>query len=431
MATTRTTRKCPWCGESVRLAHAPIVATNVEGTRRETDVAGGTLGGGEFSFDEEFTFESWDDLDAPEQPEGELAAADSPADLTAPVSGAAVLGYAGELPIVAPPQLSPDSDGGLLSRMLPGKLVPVSERADARDLPARACTNCHHPLPADVDDREVLILSVLGINRAGKTYLLATGLNEALQHGALAPAGIESFTADEPTANRFHRDYYLPVFRRRNRLDPTQDPAEGESVEPLIFRFEIEGRRYILALHDLAGEAVSEPARRAVIAPFVRHSDAIVYVVDPLEIDAVRTKLPFDQVTVDWRGWSQLDVLRGCIETLGPAASTTPVSVVLTKSDLIGLAEGERFRFAKPAPEEGWLEDQFAVDVEVRGLFRRWGAPQFEEATNRAARGFFHAVSAFGAAPTDPSAPGVLSPIRTADPLGTLIRLIAEARGRK
>lgn len=428
MATTRTTRKCPWCGELVRLAHAPIVATNVEGERHEAHVAGGSLGGGEFSFDEDFTFDGTDDdfdetVEAPDEPDD----LEPLLPLTRPVSGARALGRAGELPIVARPQLDP-ADNGLRARLLPQRLVPVGERADARDLPARACTSCHHALPADVDDREVLILSVLGINRAGKTYLLATGLNEALQHKALDAAGISDFRADEPTANRFHRDYYLPVFRKRNRLDPTQDPADGESVEPLMFRFDVDGRPFLLAMHDLAGEAICEPARRAVIAPFVRHSDAIVYVVDPLEIDAVRNQLPFEQVTVDWRGWSQLDVLRGCIETLDSGAAGTPVSVVLTKSDLIGLAEGERFRFAKPAPDESWLEDQYAVDKEVRALLERWGAGQFEEAANRAARGFFHAVSAFGAPPADPSTPGVLSPVRTADPFGTLIRLIAESR---
>lgn len=431
MATTRTTRKCPWCGSSVRLATAPIVATNVEGSRPD-DASGGTitgLGGGEFSYDDDFTIGGEDitdefaDDEEPAEPEVVVPRA-------VPVSGATPLGYAGELPIVAAPQVDPVAEG-FLQRRVAKRLVPVSEQTDPRDLPARACTTCHRPLPLDVDDREVIILAVLGINRAGKTYLLATALTEALQHDALAPAGITGFTAEEATANRFHRDYYLPVFRKRSRLDPTQDPAEGDSVEPLIFRFEVDGRPFLLALHDLAGEAVAEPRRRAVVAPFIRHSDGIVFVVDPLEIEAVRTQLPFEQVTVDWRGWSQLDVLRASIDTLAGDASKVPVSIVITKSDLVGLAEQERFAFAKPAPADGWLDDQFKVDREVRGLMRGWGAAQFEEATRHAARGFFHAVSAFGAPPADPTVPGVVSPVRVADPFGTLIRLIAEARAPK
>ena len=431
MATTHTTRKCPWCGGQVRLAHAPIVATNVEGSQQDGEFSGSSLGGGEFALDEDFTIGDYDEADdlgpeADEVPELEVEL-----ERPLPVSGAPVLGYAGELPIVAPPQIDPEVDGGILRRLRSRKLTPIVDVADARDLPARACTHCHRPLPADVDDREVLIISVLGINRAGKTYLLATGLNAALQHDALVPAGITDFVADENTANRIHRDYYLPVFRTRSRLDATQDPAEGDSIEPMIFRFEVDGTSYLLALHDLAGEAVSEPRRRAVIAPFVRHSDAIVFVVDPLEIEAVRSKLPFEQITVDWRGWRQVDVMRACVDALGAEAPTTPVSVVLTKSDLISLAEGERFRFAKPAPEQDWLEDQFAVDREVRGLLKSWGAGHFEQTANRASRGMFHAVSAFGSAPSDPSAPGVVHPVRVADPLGTLIRLISEARSRR
>lgn len=431
MATTRTTRKCPWCGAGVRLALAPVVATNVEGSRRDDDGLGGAiggLGGGEFSYDDDFVIGGDDEEELAEQ--ADTTEAEPVVQRAVPVSGATPLGYAGELPIVAAPQVDATTET-FLQRRVAKRLLPVAEQADARDLPARACTSCHRPLPTDVDDREVLILAVLGINRAGKTYLLATALTEALQHGGLDPAGITGFTAEETTANRFHRDYYLPVFRKRNRLDPTQDPAEGDSVEPLIFRFEIDGRPFLLALHDLAGEAVAEPRRRAVVAPFIRHADGIVFVVDPLEIETVRTQLPFEQVTVDWRGWSQLDVLRASIDTLEGDASKVPVSVVITKSDLVGLAEQERFGFAKPAPSEGWLEDQFAVDREVRALMRSWGAGQFEDATKSAARGFFHAVSAFGAPPADPSVPGVVSPVRVADPFGTLLRLIAEARNPK
>jgi hypothetical protein len=429
VATTRTARKCPWCGTGVRLALAPIVATNVEGSRHDDESGAiGGLGGGEFSYDDDFTF-GLDDLEEDVLEESE-AEPEPVLQRPVPVSGATPLGYAGELPIVAGPQVDAATES-FVQRRMAKRLLPVADQADPRDLPARACTSCHRPLPADVDDREVLILAVLGINRAGKTYLLATALTEALQNGALEPAGITGFTAEESTANRFHRDYYLPVFRKRNRLDPTQDPAEGDSVEPLIFRFEVDGRPFLLALHDLAGEAVAEPRRRAVVAPFIRHADGIVFVVDPLEIETVRTQLPFEQVTVDWRGWSQLDVLRASIDTLAGDASKTPVSVVLTKSDLVGLAEQERFGFAKPAPADGWLEDQFAIDREVRALMRSWGAGQFEDATKAAARGFFHAVSAFGAPPADPSVPGVVSPVRVADPFGTLIRLIAEARAPK
>ncbi|MFT4261831.1 MAG: hypothetical protein QM572_00470 [Nocardioides sp.] len=427
--TTRTTRKCPWCGSTVRLAYAPIVATNLQGVRGDGTRAVSGLAGGEFGFDDDFAIGG----ETPGAAVPEAADPTKPAVLEAPpalpLSGAEVLGRAGDLPIVAPPQVAPGSDTGFFARRITRRLIPVAARADARDLPARACTTCHHPMPFDSDECEVLVIAVLGINRAGKTYLLATALSEALQNGALEVAGITGFRADEGTGNRVHRDYYLPVFRRRNRLDPTLDPAEGDAVEPLVFRFEVDGQSYLLALHDLAGEAIAEPRRRAVVAPFVRHADAILFVVDPLEIESVRTALPFEQITVDWRGWSQLDVLQGVIQALGEAAASTPVSVVLTKSDLIGLADGRRHLFDEPATGD-WLEDQFAVDQEVRALLAEWGVPQFAHAVDRADRGFFHAVSAFGAAPTNPSAPGVVRPLRVTDPFGTLIRLLSEARSR-
>lgn len=428
MATTLTTRKCPWCGEVVRLAHAPIVATNVEGAGGGIAGSGiGGLGGGEFDFDDDFVIGG--------EEQGAVALEAKPVgqpdqEKPLPVSGAKVLGYAGKLPIVAAPPRDPAETGWMRDRVGRRRLRPVTDLADARDLPARACTSCDHPLPTDIDDRVVLIISVLGINRAGKTYLMATGLSDALQNNALEAAGIRGFAADEGTGNRFHRDYFLPVFRKRHRLDPTQDLAAGDVAEPLVFRFEYDGVPYLLALHDLAGEAIAEPKRRAVVAPFIRHSDAILFAVDPLEIEAVRSRLPFEQVTVDWRGWSQVDVLRACIDSLGAAAATTPVSVVLTKSDLIGLAEKRRFGFDRPAPAEGWIEDQFAVDREVRTLLQEWNAPHFEEAASRAMRGFFHAASAFGDAPEDPNTPGILDPVRAADPFGSLIRLITEARSQ-
>jgi hypothetical protein len=436
VATTQTMRTCPWCGSSVRLAHCPVVATNLAGADGSGLSGGGSLdamasglGGGEFSLGELGGGELGIGV-APAMEEVTAPAAAAAAERPVPVSGARVLGYAGEWPIVAAPQLDPARSSAFVD-MFRRALKPIATQADPRDVPARACVACHHPLPTDIDDRDVIIISVLGINRAGKTYLLATALAEALHRGALQAAGVTGFSADEATSGRFHRDYYLPVFRLRHRLDQTQDPADGDAVEPLIFRFEVGGTPYILALHDLAGEAIADHRRRAVVAPFVRHSDALLFVVDPLEIEELRRALPVEQVTVDWRSWEQADVLRGCIDTLGDRAPSVPVSVVVTKSDLVSLAEDRQFAFSKDADGTDWAADQEKVDQEVRQLLRQRGAGGFEDAAGRAGRGYFHAVSAFGEAPSSPASPGVVHPVRVAEPFGMLIRLVAEARSRR
>ena len=44
----------------------------------------------------------------------------------------------------------------------PRPVPPVSAVANSQDMPARACLNCEHPLPVDIDDRRIVTIAVLG-----------------------------------------------------------------------------------------------------------------------------------------------------------------------------------------------------------------------------------------------------------------------------
>jgi hypothetical protein len=280
-------------------------------------------------------------------------------------------------------------------------------------------------LPTDIDDTPVIIVSIVGINRAGKTYFLATALQQALREGALEVAQISDFSADEDTSQKFHREYYKKAFRGQETLAGTDQRTD--IAEPLIFRFhDSHVQRFLLAMHDIAGEDISDQRRRAAVAPFIRHADGLIFVVDPLEIDTFRHKLPRGQV-IGYRDWHQPDVLRACMDTVDPNRGAIPVNVVITKSDLITLVEGQSFTFSTPtAAGENWWAEQPLIDKEVRAILRQWGATEFESVWDQMNHGNFHAVSALGRPPLDANNPVIVKPLRCSDALATMLAVITD-----
>lgn len=176
------------------------------------------------------------------------------------------------------PQQTPRRFGRIRIPDLPSPVELVGDSTAARARPARACPICRHPLPAGIDVRDPMSISLVGHSGASKTTTLVA-LFELVRRHSPALIGFEEFMPTETTAQRFHtvmRDYRATggnvELTPTNKLHPPMEflAAPGRANQPINILF-----------HDVAGEQLTDMERRLETAPAVLWSDLVIYFYNP------------------------------------------------------------------------------------------------------------------------------------------------------
>jgi hypothetical protein len=423
--TLATVRRCPYCGSSIELGACPIVATNFENF--------------EFLTAEDF------DLD-----EIKLPSKTVPLRFLPKTNWPVVA----EPPRERPPE--PVSERPRRSKLEEAfgsvtatvsldevELPPlIGHGAFREDVPARACSECEFPLPQSIDLRPALVVAVVGVNRVGKTHLLAASLTEAYRRRGLATIGCSEFVPDDSTSRRFLEDYFVPLFRHGQVLDATPPEDQEVRFRPLVFDVTLpDTPPFALVMHDIAGEVLGDHRKREQLATYLRGARGIIFVVDPRDIDDLRDGLP------DWilesnelGSWDQGALLAACVKPGGilDGRAPPPVAVTIAKSDLLPMACSESFGFLSPAPTPE-TRAEFDARIhrssqEVEEFLERHGAhnilgPAREHNQRLRASGnsrvTYHAVSALGSAPDiDEQLTDKVRPINCLDPLAVILAQI-------
>jgi hypothetical protein len=421
MPSRKTRRRCPYCSEKIELGQCPIVATNIE-----------ELAGLEESLD-------------PVRP-ADLDEVTLPS-RTPPLWRLKKTGW----PVLAKPPNDDDGRGrngerSILGRALggggeDGGIAPLdSGKLPREDVPARACPICEHPLPLSIDTRESHVLAVVGVNRVGKTYLLATSLLEALRRGGLdSRLGCTEFATDDRTDANFLRDYLTPL-RTGVPLERTQAEGREERAEPLVFGVTLPSSKpFSLAVHDVAGEVLGNHKRRAKSATYLHGARGIVFVIDPRDIDDLRAAIPPPLIEGEEElGWDQGSLLSTCLSDDGLLAGAPPIPVVIAiaKADLIPQATGEAHGFLQPGPKNEGPEAFYARirdnSREVEDFLERFDAlhilrPAREyrrrlDSAGGSASITFQAFSALGKPLSHLEGPSSKAqPVNCIDPLATIL----------
>ena len=429
MATLNTRRRCPYCGASIKLGDCPIVATSFSGV--------------EFRDATEFTLD-----------EIELPSGGQPLDLL-PRSGWPVVARAPRerevAPVAAPTRrrsrLEEAFGGGTATATVEEDpaLPPLHDEVVRReDVPARACPECEFPLPQSIDDRPAVVVAVVGVNRVGKTHLLATSLTQAYRQRGLAAIGCTEFVPDDATGTRFMTEYHHPLFRRGELLEATAAEDEEARFRPLVFDVTVDGVAFSLILHDIAGEVLGDHRKRAHAAAYLRGARGIIFVVDPRDIDDLRDGFPGWVLENNELGWDQGALLSACLRGKGDASlrKPVPVAVTIAKADLLPDACGEPVDFLDPAPHgegrEAMVTRIRQSSQAVAGFLERYGAHNvlgparaYEDrlrAANADARVTYHAVSALGSSPDpDERLTERVKPLNCLDPLAAILMQLTAA----
>ncbi|GAA4241892.1 hypothetical protein GCM10022254_72560 [Actinomadura meridiana] len=321
-------------------------------------------------------------------------------------------------------------------------------RADCPDcgLPTgnRACPDCHNPLPSAYCDSPGRIVALVGAKNAGKSTYIAVLLHELMNRvGTELDASLVA--CDDRTIERYKRDFARPLLEER-RLLPTTTSATTGPREPLVYlltrtrhgRF-ARGRfartrndSLALVLFDTAGEDLRSREVTDLHLRYLEAADAIIFLVDPLELPGARTgvrdAVPAPHGAGDDPDSEPLNIIARVTDTLRQRHGTrpgeplpVPVAVALTKIDVLrpGLLDQSALHRSRSGVGVLDLDDRDAVNEQVRALLHDWQAGQLDTYLGQQyADHALFGLSALGGVPDDGRVgAGGVRPYRAEDPL--------------
>jgi hypothetical protein len=305
----------------------------------------------------------------------------------------------------------------------------------------QVCKACHGPLPPESNLSDPVSVGVVGARGTGKTtYILS--LLAFLQQVWGPASGASAAPIDAQTNGRL-RQLREPFQQGRTVGSTVRAEQNQDVLAPMLLRLNHHnGRQRTLALYDVAGEDVENPAAVRPYGPTLASVDALLFLVDPLQLAPIRSLLE-GQVPLPPVAGNPLTVIENVIAEIrrrsGTSQITVPIAVALSKIDgihravrtpgtnLTGLLNGGSALMYDPTPAETLTmdpADRQQTHEETRSLLLTLGAGQFVHMVENAfARTEYFALSALGHAPaggTTLSAAGV-SAFRIADPLRWLV----------
>lgn len=323
----------------------------------------------------------------------------------------------------------------------------LSVRCDAcsKETSKRLCPHCHFELSHDAGLIEDHIIAIIGGPNTGKGHYIAT-LIHRLENEVGAQFSFSLRMLGDETRDRFEADYLSPLFRRKTIIQPTQSATIDSRVKlPMVFRLTIQDGRKLKAVNisffDSAGEDMKSLDVLSTEARYICFASGIIFLLDPLQIDAVRQMVPSQNLPLRDPASEPtyiVERLRELYERqfhLSPTARIKiPVAFVLSKADALfpiidpGSAlrlTGEHFGYFN-------IADAQSVHTEIWNYLQSWMGGGF---SNRVGTNFskynYFGVSSLGQAPNKDGKIETVSSIRVEDPFLWILCQLGLIKGRK
>ncbi len=312
----------------------------------------------------------------------------------------------------------------------------------------RLCPICHNPIPQGAEEEGSTVFVVLGPKGVGKSHYIAV-LIDQLKNSFTKEFGATMSAATDKTSIVYRDTYYKRLFEDGRKLDPTPSFENSiEAREPMIYYLRFIGKErtkvYTLAFFDTAGEDLSSSMNimGLNINSFISRASGIVFLVDPLQIPYINSRIHVDNKPK--LGYDASEMLTHISNTIRTNKKIKmkdgidiPLAVVLTKSDVL----------VKSPENEEEAKILFGINSSLnierdKGIFDRSNIEQIstemEEYMRRAlsngftqtVKGFdkhcYFAVSSLGSNPTGSMLTRGISPMRVEDPFIWLLNVNSE-----
>lgn len=294
---------------------------------------------------------------------------------------------------------------------------------------SRVCPRCHKKLPETFGLCEDFIIAVIGAKNVGKSHFLAVLIDHIRKHlGTRFDMTIEFM--DEETNRRYLQNFYNPVFKEHRTIQVTRSARTDHTVRmPLLYRL---SRRLndtrletlaTLAFFDTAGEDMDDQQLMSQLHKYILNAHGIILLLDPLQIDAVRRKLP--DLPLPAKESEPLDIMQRVTNILlrgsgygQNAKITIPVAVCYSKFDAVLPLADPTFQILHKANHNRKFDkaDCDAIQSEIEAMLLDWDYSGLVNLIKVRYRDYaFFCISALGCMPTGNRIASV-TPFRIEDP---------------
>jgi hypothetical protein len=269
-------------------------------------------------------------------------------------------------------------------------------------------------------------MALIGTKASGKSHFIAVALHE-LEH-RVGPRFNGSLTAlDDATRDRIDKDLYPRLYESGVVLDATRSARGAAATRvPLVARLTLGQKPSNLVFFDAAGEDLQSLDVLEHEGRYITHSDGLILIVDPLQIQAVRDDLAgsveLPELTADV--YTMLGRLAGLIrEARGIPADRridVPLAIAISKIDVLrGLLADTHPVFSLPE-HNGAFDRAVARDISesLRADVVGWVGERLDAFLKQEFADYaFFGVSALGEAPVGGRLRKGVSPHRIEDPV--------------
>ncbi|MBV9281549.1 MAG: hypothetical protein JOZ41_15830 [Chloroflexi bacterium] len=296
--------------------------------------------------------------------------------------------------------------------------------------PRYRCPNerCRRHLPFGYDSATNVIVGIVGGTGSAKTHYIAMLIYHLRTTGILGAIGCKEFQVPPGVRDRYSSEFYPQLIRDRGVLGKTPPTDQAHPVEPLIYTMAFEDpkagtKRINLILYDVSGEDIENDERLRTYCRFVLNSDALIFLVDPVNMLGLYDDLRLDRLQE--RPASPADAVlnlvknfyRDHLEIKFGEPIPIPLAVTISKSDLLKMLSRDSPIFRNSNRGDVLSpEDLKVVDEVVRDLVERHEDPTFVMNCRVFQPHHFFAVAPTGSSPDPDGKYAVLAPCRCLDP---------------
>lgn len=297
----------------------------------------------------------------------------------------------------------------------------------------KICPTCHSELPRTIGQYEDLIFAVVGAKETGKSNFISVLINQ-LEKEIGDTYGFYAQPLNEDTLKRYRRDFWTPLYKDKQVVNVTHQARRGDDVtRPLLYSLRFyhksDSRIYkviTFAFFDTAGEDLDSEDTMSKVNKYIYNSSGIILLLDPLQLEHVRNKLPDDFVKPEINTDSQeillrmTNLIRKGMQLREDKKIDIPVAVAFSKIDAVKpiLDPSSALHFPSNHSQSDMFDyvDFQNVQSEIEGLIKDWSETSMTNAlrTNYKSYGYF-GISSFGHNPVN----GILQniePYRVTDP---------------
>lgn len=315
--------------------------------------------------------------------------------------------------------------------------------------PKMVCPHCHNELPSQFGSTDSYTIALIGAKEAGKSHYIAVLINELTNRvGLNFNASLNAL--DEQTIQRYKQDFRRYIYENREVIPATLSARALMNVRyPLVYRFSLETIKSVfkrlrvstLVFFDTAGEDLTHLDLMSTETKYLANSQGIIFLLDPLQIRAVRdqlkagTALPSENTDPQEIIGRVAQLIRQSLGLSHNEKITTPVALAFSKVDEMHDLFEPGSPLHQAANHDGYFNsaDAQQVNDSMRAHVAQWVGPGLDLFLQHNFETFaYFGVSALGSPPDQQGRlPMGVAPFRVEDPLLWILHKLKLVSGRR